>query len=127
MQSAAMLSRRLLLAAPALVLAARPARAHAILISSSPAQDARVRVGRVAFTLTFNARIDRARSRLTLFDAASRPTVLAILADESPAVLRADGTVPAPGAWRLRWQVLAVDGHITRGDLLFTAEAAGAS
>ncbi|TAI60323.1 copper resistance protein CopC, partial [Bradyrhizobium sp. Leo170] len=26
----------------------------------------------------------------------------------------------SPGAWRLRWQVLSVDGHITRGDIPFT-------
>jgi methionine-rich copper-binding protein CopC len=117
--------RRLLLAAPALlVLANRPAEAHAILVSSTPAQDAKVRVGRVAIVLTYNSRIDRARSRLTLFDAANRATVLAIQPDDSPAVLRAEATVPTPGAWRLRWQVLAVDGHITRGDVEFTAEAA---
>jgi len=26
----------------------------------------------------------------------------------------------AAGAYSLRWQVLAIDGHITRGDLVFT-------
>jgi methionine-rich copper-binding protein CopC len=25
-----------------------------------------------------------------------------------------------PGSYRLRWQVLAIDGHITRGDIPFT-------
>jgi methionine-rich copper-binding protein CopC len=25
-----------------------------------------------------------------------------------------------PGSYRLRWQVLALDGHITRGDIPFT-------
>jgi methionine-rich copper-binding protein CopC len=34
-------------------------------------------------------------------------------------MLRATLTV-APGAYVLRWQVLAVDGHITRGDVPFT-------
>jgi len=29
----------------------------------------------------------------------------------------------APGAWRLRWQVLALDGHITRGDVPFAIRA----
>jgi methionine-rich copper-binding protein CopC len=116
--------RRLLLALPAaLALAPRAAQAHAILVSSSPAQDAQVPVGRMAVVLTYNSRIDRARSRLTLFDAADHPTVLAIQPDDSPAVLRAEATVAAAGAWRLRWQVLAVDGHITRGDVSFTAVA----
>jgi methionine-rich copper-binding protein CopC len=122
--TASAIRRRVLLAVPALVvLSRRPALAHAILVSSSPAQDARVRVGRVAIALTYNSRIDRARSRLTLFDAADRATVLAIQGEDSPAVLRAEATLTAPGAWRLRWQVLAVDGHITRGDVGFTAES----
>jgi hypothetical protein len=117
--------RRLVLAAPALLaLADRPALAHAILVSSTPAQDATVRVGRLAVMLTFNTRIDRARSRLSLLGAGNAATVLAIQPDGNPAILRAEATVPAPGAWRLRWQVLAADGHITRGDIAFTAEAA---
>jgi methionine-rich copper-binding protein CopC len=116
--------RRLLLAVPAaLALAHRPAHAHAILVSSTPAPDGRVHVGPVAIVLTYNSRIDRARSRLTLYDAADHPTVLAIQGDDNPAVLRANATVATPGTWRLRWQVLAVDGHITRGDVTFTAEA----
>jgi methionine-rich copper-binding protein CopC len=116
--------RRLLLALPAaLALVHRPAQAHAILVASTPAQDARVPVGRVAIVLTYNSRIDRARSRLTLYDAADHPTVLAIQPDDNPAVLRAEAAVATPGAWRLRWQVLAVDGHITRGDVAFTAVA----
>jgi methionine-rich copper-binding protein CopC len=116
--------RRLLLAVPALLaLSDRPAQAHAILVSSSPAQDAAVGVGRLALVLTFNSRIDRARSRLTLYDAADHATVLAIQGDDNPAVLRAEATLATPGAWRLRWQVLAVDGHITRGDVSFTARA----
>ena len=36
---------------------------------------------------------------------------------------RAEGVSWAPGAWRLRWQVLALDGHITRGDVPFTLRA----
>jgi copper resistance protein C len=31
-----------------------------------------------------------------------------------------------PGAYSLRWQVLAVDGHITRGDVPFTVGPANA-
>jgi methionine-rich copper-binding protein CopC len=29
----------------------------------------------------------------------------------------------APGQYRLRWQVLAIDGHLTRGDIPFTVKA----
>ena len=29
----------------------------------------------------------------------------------------------APGKYKIRWQVLAIDGHITRGDIPFTVKA----
>jgi methionine-rich copper-binding protein CopC len=29
----------------------------------------------------------------------------------------------APGKYRIRWQVLALDGHITRGDIPFIVTA----
>ncbi len=75
------------------LLAAPPAAAHAILMESMPAADGAVTGPRVALTLRYNSRIDRKRSRLTL-------------------------TAPDKG-----WQVLAIDGHITRGDIPFTVAA----
>ena len=33
----------------------------------------------------------------------------------------AEAHLETPGEWRLRWQVLSIDGHITRGDIPFTA------
>ena len=36
-------------------------------------------------------------------------------------VLAASATL-TPGAYVMRWQVLAVDGHITRGDVPFTVQ-----
>lgn len=44
---------------------------------------------------------------------------LPIRPDGPPDVVSA-GAELAPGAYTLRWQVLAVDGHITRGDVPFT-------
>ena len=44
---------------------------------------------------------------------------LAVLSDSPPDRLLAEADGLAPGAYRLRWQVLAVDGHITRGDIPF--------
>jgi len=38
----------------------------------------------------------------------------------SPDTLAATVGELAPRAYRLRWQVLAIDGHITRGDIPFT-------
>ena len=41
--------------------------------------------------------------------------------DYSAARCRAAVATLQPGAQELRWQVLAVDGHITRGEILITA------
>jgi hypothetical protein len=39
---------------------------------------------------------------------------------EGPPDLLTSTVTLVPGAYVLRWQVLAVDGHITRGDVPFT-------
>lgn len=95
-----------------------PAAAHAIIVSSDPAVDAVVRPS-LPVMLRFNSRIDRERSRLTLLrpDGSSRPVALA--PDGRPDTLAAKLEGLAPGRYRLRWQVLAIDGHITRGDIPF--------
>ena len=95
-----------------------PAAAHAIIVSSDPAVDAVVRPS-LPVMLRFNSRIDRERSRLTLLrpDGSSQP--VALVADGRPDTLAARLDDLAPGRYRLRWQVLAIDGHITRGDIPF--------
>lgn len=73
--------------------------------------------------LRFNSRIDHQRSRLILYlaDGSARPLTQAM--DVAPDVMVAKAVGLAPGAYRLRWQVLAVDGHITRGDIPFKVVA----
>src|SRR5690242_8620806 len=95
-----------------------PAAAHAIIVSSDPAVDAVVRSS-LPVMLRFNSRIDRERSRLTLLrpDGSAQPVALA--PDGRPDTLAAKLEGLAPGHYRLRWQVLAIDGHITRGDIPF--------
>jgi methionine-rich copper-binding protein CopC len=110
---------RLLLALPLLALLSAPARAHAILVRSAPAIGASVPAGPVALEFRYNSRIDAGRSRLTLIRADHTTEVLPIIPDPAPDVLRANPTLPA-GAYVVRWQVLAIDGHITRGDVPFT-------
>jgi methionine-rich copper-binding protein CopC len=100
---------------------AQGARAHAILIQSDPAAGGAIRAGRVTLALRYNSRIDTYRSRLTLTLPDGSQTVLPIQPAPTPDVLRAD-TLLSPGAYSLRWQVLAVDGHITRGDVPFTVK-----
>jgi methionine-rich copper-binding protein CopC len=114
---------RLLLAVPLLAclmsMTAGPANAHAILIRSAPAGTLAPMAGTIALELHYNSRIDAGRSRLTLIRADRSQSVLPILPDTAPDVLRADATLP-PGTYTVRWQVLAIDGHITRGDVPFT-------
>ncbi len=111
-------------ASACLVLAlTRGARAHAVVKSAQPEHGSTIRPGAIAVVLNFNTRIDRARSRLTLTNPAGRSTPLQMRADSTASALRADATATAAGQWRLRWQVLAADGHITRGDIVFTVAA----
>lgn len=100
---------------------ARPAQAHAILMQSDPAHAARLPPGARTLSLRFNSRLDRLRSRLTLTGPDKSQVVLPLL--DGPDDLIAAAVTLAPGAHVLRWQVLAVDGHITRGDLPFTVAA----
>jgi copper resistance protein C len=95
------------------------ALAHAVIIASDPATDAVLRGPDQPVLLRFNSRIDQERSRLTLLrpDAETAPVTLD--ASTGPDTLGATLHGLAPGHYRLRWQVLAIDGHITRGDLPF--------
>jgi methionine-rich copper-binding protein CopC len=96
-----------------------PAQAHAILVESRPAIGATVAAGAIPLWLRFNSRIDRARSRLTLIRADRSTQVLSIDDEGTDDVLLSQVTLPA-GTYVVRWQVLAVDGHITRGDVPLT-------
>ena len=98
------------------------AAAHAILIDSTPAINAIVPPGHVGFTLHYNSRIDQARSRLTLIAPDKTQTRLPVGAEGAGDVMTTAVDV-APGRYVIRWQVLATDGHITRGDLPFTVQA----
>jgi methionine-rich copper-binding protein CopC len=103
----------------AAVLPAHQAAAHAILIASRPTEGGTVPPGAVAIHLQYNSRIDRARSRLTLTRPDRSQATLPIAAEGAPDEMNTAATLPA-GAYVLRWQVLAIDGHITRGDVTFT-------
>jgi methionine-rich copper-binding protein CopC len=98
------------------------AAAHAILVDSTPAPNAHVPAGAIAIDFRYNSRIDAPRSKLTLTAPDGSATRLASTG-QGPDRLVATASL-APGAYTLRWQVLAVDGHITRGDVPFTVDKA---
>jgi hypothetical protein len=69
---------------------------------------------------TYNSRVDRGRSRLMITRPDHSQALLPISADGPPNVITATTMLSVPGVYNVRWQVLAVDGHITRGDVPFT-------
>jgi copper resistance protein C len=108
----------------AAMLAPQVASAHAILLRSTPALNGQIAPGHQTLHFEYNSRIDHKRSRLTLTGPDGAPKVLPVTASSAANALDAEADLQ-PGSYTLRWQALALDGHITRGDVPFTV-AAGA-
>jgi methionine-rich copper-binding protein CopC len=98
---------------------AAPAAAHAVIVSASPTADQHVAPGPVAVRIEFNSRIDKARSRLQVTAPAGDKADVPIDQGGEPNIVTGATADLSPGAYVLRWQVLAIDGHITRGDIPF--------
>ena len=101
------------------VLGPGPAGGHAIVLAAEPAVDAVVHGPSTPVVLRFNSRLDHARSRLTLLRPDGSSAVLALKDTGKHDTLAATIIGLAPGSYRLSWQVLAIDGHITRGNIPF--------
>ena len=99
---------------------AAPAWAHAVIIAANPTADQHVAGGKLAIRLEFNSRIDKERSRLMVMAPAGDKSDVPIDPAGEPNVIAGTTGELAPGPYVLRWQVLAVDGHITRGDIPFS-------
>jgi methionine-rich copper-binding protein CopC len=110
----------ILFAAVAVFLIVTPAAAHAVLLESTPSLKSAVSGPDVPIKLRFNVRIDTLRSRLTLIRPDGSVQPLEISKQTPVDTLSAEAIGLAAGAYRLRWQVLASDGHITRGEIPFT-------
>jgi len=100
-------------------LMARLAMAHAILLESTPSINSTVAGPTVPVQLRFNVRIDATRSRLTLVKPDASTQSLATTKDAPADTLASQAQGLNPGEYRIRWQVLASDGHITRGEIPF--------
>lgn len=96
------------------------AHAHAIVIEAEPKAGTSLPPASFAVMIRFNSRIDAARSTLVILDAKRAAIPLTLDANDLPDRLTARVPALEPGAYRFRWQVLALDGHITRGDVPFT-------
>jgi methionine-rich copper-binding protein CopC len=94
------------------------AQAHAILMSSQPAAAGHAAAGELAISLRFNSLIDVKRSRLVLIRPDGEEVRLPVAGVPTGEIMLAHASL-TPGPNLLRWQVLAVDGHITRGNVPF--------
>ena len=97
---------------------------HAILKESSPAANATVAGPELTITLKYNVRVDSTRSKIQLSRPDESVTELPLTKQISPDTLSSRATGLTPGAYKLQWQVLAPDGHITRGVVPFSVKAA---
>lgn len=93
--------------------------AHAVLVESQPGVNSTVSGPEVAVLLKYSSRVDREHSTLTLLDPDGKVEKVSIEGEPTPGVLSAKLTGLVKGAYVLRWQVLATDGHVTRGKVPF--------
>jgi copper resistance protein C len=116
----------MLLSVPAATVALTPgiAGAHAIVVAAQPAMNAIVMPGELEIRLDFNSRIDQKRSRLSLQRSDGSEIAVALEPGVPSGVLAGRAQVAEEGRWTLRWQVLSLDGHITRGEVSFSVRDA---
>jgi len=95
---------------------------HAIALSSTPAQNETVSGPDVAVKVRFNSRIDAKRSTLILLTPAGEQRPLVIKGAAAGDSLASEAKGLKSGSYTLRWQVLATDGHITRGEVPFSVK-----
>ncbi len=100
----------------------RVALAHAVLLSSTPQKNAAVTGPDITINLKYNSRVDGARSTLSLLKPDGTVQRIGTPAQPAPDVLSATGHGLTKGSYVLRWQVLASDGHITRGEVPFQVQ-----
>jgi methionine-rich copper-binding protein CopC len=112
--------RQLFVLMIALLLLKSPVCAHAVLVSAVPDLRAAVKGPDVPIQLKFNSRIDGRRSLLKLVHPDGSSRALRIETQSSGDSLSSNAPGLTPGIYRLQWQVLSADGHITRGEFSFT-------
>lgn len=98
---------------------AKVAFAHAHLVSSTPQADSTVPGPAIAIDLKFTSRIDGSRSSIALLFPDGKVETLKASSGGDGAEMTAQINL-TPGKYAIRWQALAVDGHITRGEIPFT-------
>lgn len=108
----------------AAVLASSPgeATAHALVLESVPAQGATLTAPPTHVFLRFNSKLEKRLSHVSLAPEKGKPVALPISVNgqDQPDQIDLPLAPLAPGAYVVRYKVLAVDGHITEGILRFS-------
>jgi methionine-rich copper-binding protein CopC len=93
---------------------------HAILIESDPPHEATLQVAPETFLLRFNAALEQVITQVYLIDPDRNETPLEKV-DESKTDRIVVRVPPlSPGVYTILYKVLARDGHVTEGRVLFT-------
>lgn len=96
------------------------AQAHAIILDSDPTHEASGPAPR-RLVLRFNSRLEKALCSVRLVGPRQRSiALLRQEPDAAPDTLVYALPALAPGAYQARWKVMAADGHVTEGAVLFT-------
>ena len=107
----------------ALLCSASTAYGHAIVLSATPSPHEVISGPDILVKLRFNSRVDAKRSRLILISPDGEQRSLTITEPLSSDSLESQASGLKAGSYILRWQVLASDGHITRGEVPFSVHA----
>jgi len=94
---------------------------HALLIESTPASNSSVAGPDIEIRMRFNSRIDEVRSRITLVFP-DHTTYRLEIHKQTADTLTSRAMGLKRGAHSLQWQVLASDGHLTRGEVPFAVD-----
>jgi len=88
-------------------------------MESKPTANSTVAGADLPIWLRFNVRVDGSRSRLHLVAPDGSEVALDALKQPTPDTLQSHVANLKPGTYKLQWQVLASDGHISRGEVNF--------
>jgi methionine-rich copper-binding protein CopC len=99
------------------------ARAHAIILESAPRHAESLATPK-RLVLRFNSRLEKPLCSVHLVGPRQKTIALLRQDPDTPADTLAYALPPLdPGAYQARWKVMAADGHVTEGIVLFTITA----
>jgi copper resistance protein C len=99
------------------------ARAHAIILESAPRHEEALPSPK-RLVLRFNSRLEKPLCSVQLVGPRKKSIALLRQDPDTPADTLAYLLPPLdPGAYQARWKVMAADGHVTEGLVLFTVVA----